>query len=132
MPERAAFEYSVIRIVPRVEREEFINAGVILFCKLRRFLGARVHLDDARLLALDPLADVACIREQLDLIPLIAAGGTAAGEFERLSAAERFRWLVSPRNTVIQPSPVHPGLCGDPQAALDHIYDRLVSRGVRS
>ena len=125
-PDARAFEYSVIRVAPCVEREEFVNAGVILFCKLRRFLGARIELDEARLLALQPCADVAEIRQQLDLIPAIAAGGADAGEFASLGQAERFRWLASPRNTVVQPSPVHPGLCDDPQAALDEIFARLV------
>lgn len=126
MPERAAFEYSVIRVVPRIEREECVNAGVALFCKLRRFLAAQIYLDEARLLALDPTADVDCIRQQLDLVPLIAAGGPDAGELAALSPAERFRWLTSPRNTIVQPSAVHPGLCDDPQAALDALFRRLV------
>lgn len=126
MPARAAYEYTVVRVVPCVEREEFLNAGVILFCKLHRFLGARVSLDAARLLALQPCADVAEIRRQLDLIPMIVKGGPEAGEFGALSPAERFRWLASPRNTVVQPSPVHPGLCDDPQAALDAIFARLI------
>jgi hypothetical protein len=126
MPERAAYEYSVIRIVPRIEREECLNAGVVLYCKLRRFLAARAHLDEARLLALDPSADANGIRQQLDLVRLIAAGGPDAGEIGALSAAERFRWLTSPRNTIVQPSPVHPGLCDDPLAALDALFKRLV------
>jgi hypothetical protein len=126
MPARAAYEYSVIRVVPRIEREECINAGVVLFCKLHRFLGARVHLDEARVLALDPSADLVCIRQQLDLMTLLAEGGPAAGELGALSQAERFRWLTSPRNTVIQPSPVHPGLCDDPATALDALFRRLV------
>jgi hypothetical protein len=129
MPARAAFEYSVIRVAPCVEREEFVNAGVILFCKLRRFLAARIELDEARLLALQPRADVVEIRRQLDLIPIIAAGGEPAGELGALPQAERFRWLASPRNTVVQPSPVHPGLCDDPHSALDEIFSRLVPLG---
>jgi hypothetical protein len=127
MPERAAFEYSVIRVTPRVAREEFVNAGVILFCKLRRFLDARIHLDEERLFALDPLADVDCIRQQLDAFETICRGGADAGELGALPPAERFRWLTSPRNTVVQPSPVHPGLCDDPQAALDSLFSRFVA-----
>ncbi len=127
MPARAPYEYTVIRVAPCVEREEFVNAGVILFCKARRFLGARIELDAVRLLSLQPCADLPEIRRQLDLIPLIAQGGADAGEFASLSSAERFRWLASPRNTVVQPSPVHPGLCDDPQAALDDIFARLVA-----
>ncbi|MCU0508858.1 MAG: DUF3037 domain-containing protein [Anaerolineae bacterium] len=126
MPARAAYEYSVIRVVPRIEREECINAGVILFCKLRRYLAARVHFDEARVLALDPSADLVRIRQQLELVPLLAAGGPAAGELGALSQAERFRWITSPRNTIIQPSPVHPGLCDDAEAALEALFKRLV------
>jgi hypothetical protein len=126
VPARAPYEYSIIRVTPCVEREEFVNAGVVLFCKHYRFLAARVELDEARILALDPCANVAQIREQLDLIPLIIRGGTDAGDLGALPPAERFRWLASPRNTVVQPSPVHPGLCDDPAAALDEIFNRLV------
>ncbi len=126
MPARAPYEYTVIRVAPCVEREEFLNVGVILFCKHHRFLGARISLDEARLLALDPCAAVGEIRQQLDLVPLIVAGGWDAGDLGGLPPAERFRWLASPRNTVVQPSAVHPGLCDDPQAALDEIFARLV------
>jgi hypothetical protein len=126
MPERAAFEYSVIRVMPRIEREEVVNAGVVLFCKRHKFLAAAVHLDEARLLALDPRADVRCIGQQLALLEVICRGGPDAGDLRELSPAERFRWLTSPRNTIIQPSPVHPGLCADPQAALDALFRRLV------
>lgn len=126
MPERAPFEYTVIRVAPSVEREEFVNAGVILFCKQHRFLAARLRLDEARLLALQPCANIAEIQRQLDLISLIVEGGRSAGDYGGLAPAERFRWLASPRNTVVQPSPVHPGLCDDPQAALDGIFRRLV------
>jgi hypothetical protein len=126
VPVRAPYEYTVIRIVPCVEREEFLNAGVILFCKHHRFLGARIALDAERLLALQSCADLPQIRQQLDLIQAITQGGRDAGELGGLRQAERFRWLASPRNTVVQPSPVHPGLCIDPQAALDEIFSRLV------
>jgi hypothetical protein len=123
---RAPYEYTVIRIVPCVEREEFVNAGVILFCKQHRFLAARLSLDEERLLALQPCTDIAEIRHQLELIPAIIKGGREAGDLGTLPLAERFRWLASPRNTVVQPSAVHPGLCDDPQAALDEIFARLV------
>lgn len=128
MPVAAPYEYTVVRVVPCVEREEFVNVGAILFCKQHRFLAARLELDAGRLLALQPCADVEDIRQQLDLIPLIVKGGREAGDIGALSQAERFRWLASPRNTVVQPSPVHPGLCDDPQAALDEIFRRLVLR----
>ena len=132
MPARASFEYTVLRVAPSVEREEFINAGVLLFCQQLHFLGARIALDASRVVALDPQADVAGIRAQLDLIPRIAAGGQEAGEIGLLPLGERFRWLASPRNTIVQPSTVHPGLCTDPQAALDLIFTRLVPAQGRS
>jgi hypothetical protein len=127
MRARAAYEYCVLRVVPDIEREEFVNVGVLLFCRTRRFLGVRIELDERRLLALDPCADVAQIARQLDLIEVIAAGGPGAGDFAEFAPAERFRWLASPRNTVVQPSPVHPGLCDDPQAVLDRLFDRMVA-----
>ncbi len=126
MPAFASYEYSVLRVTPSVEREEFVNAGVLLFCRTLRFLGARIALDVRRVLALDPEADIASIQAQLDLIPRIVEGGPGAGQLGELTMGERFRWLASPRNTVVQPSPVHPGLCSDPQAALDSIFARLV------
>lgn len=132
MPALAPYEYSVVRVVPCIEREEFINVGVLLFCKQHRFLGARLELNEARLLALAPRADVSEICRHLDLVRCIAAGGRAAGEIGALSPAERFRWLSSPRNTVVQPSAVHPGLCSDPQASLDALFERLVLTGTRA
>src|SRR5438874_419137 len=121
MPTRDVFEYAVIRLVPRVEREEFINVGVILFCRTRHFLDARIALDTKRLAALAPHLDVAAIQEQLNHIPLICMGGAAAGPIGLLPQPERFRWLIAPRSTVVQSSPVHGGLCEDPQAELDRL-----------
>ncbi len=126
MPEPSAFDYAVVRIVPEVTREEFVNVGVILFCRTRHFLGARLHLDRARLATLDPALDVKDIEAQLALIPAICQGGPEAGPFADLSQSERFHWLVSPRSTVVQVSPVHPGLTTDPQAALDDLFGKLV------
>lgn len=126
MPNTNAFEYTVVRVVPHVEREEFVNVGVILFCRPLRFLDCCVELDEARLLALAPDCDVDAVRTQLALIPAICAGGPAAGELADLDQAERFRWLAAPRSTVIQVSPVHNGLCDDPQAALDDLFERLI------
>src|SRR4051812_20943961 len=126
MPARAAFEYAVIRLVPRVEREEFVNAGVVLFCRTRRFLDARVALDTVRVAVLAPELDLAAVQEQLDHIPLICLGGAAAGPIGSLPQQERFRWLVAPRSTVVQPSPVHCGLCDDPQAVLGRLGAFLV------
>ena len=126
MPNTSAFEYTVVRVVPYVEREEFVNAGVILFCRPLRFLDCRIELDEARLLALAPDCDIAAVRSQLALIPAICAGGPPAGELAGLDQPERFRWLAAPRSTVIQVSPVHNGLCGDPHAALVDLFERLV------
>jgi hypothetical protein len=131
VPSTSAFEYTVVRVVPHVEREEFVNVGVILFCKPLRFLECRVDLDEARLLALAPDCPVDAVRTQLALIPAVCAGGPAAGELAALDQAERFRWLAAPRSTVIQVSPVHNGLCDDPQAALDDLFERLVGSSGR-
>ncbi len=126
MPERSAFNYAVIRVVPHVEREEFVNVGVVLFCKTRRFLDARIRLDHTRLAAISPELDVEMIAEQLDLIPRICAGGKAAGPIGELSPEERFRWITSPRSTSLQFSAVHCGLCDDPHKALDEIFDKMI------
>jgi Protein of unknown function (DUF3037) len=128
MPAREVFEYAIIRIVPRVEREEFINAGVVLFCRTRQFLDARIALDTQRLAALAPYLDMAAVQEQLGHIPLVCLGGAAAGPIGLLPLAERFRWLVAPRSTVVQPSPVHAGLCDDPQAELERLLATMVGQ----
>jgi DUF3037 family protein len=128
MPARDVFEYAIIRLVPRVEREEFVNVGVVLFCRSRRFLGARIALDTARLRALAPDLDVPAIQEQLDHIPIVCLGGAAAGPIGLLPQPERFRWLVAPRSTIVQPSPVHCGLCDDPQVELDRLVATMVSQ----
>ena len=112
--------------VPHVEREEFVNTGVILFCRPLRFLDCRMELDEARLRALAPDCDIAAVRSQLALIPAICAGGAGAGELASLDQPERFRWLAAPRSTVIQFSPMHNGLCDDPQTALVDLFERLV------
>lgn len=127
MPAVSSFDYAVVRLVPQVEREEFINVGVILFCRTRRCLVSRIELDQRRLAALAPDFDLARVQTHLDLIPRVCAGGTEAGPFAGLSQAERFHWLVSPRSTVIQISPVHCGLCTDPETALNDLFDRLVN-----
>ena len=130
MPERLAFEYAVIRIVPRVERGEFLNAGVVLICRSRRFLGARVEFDRERLGCFAPRLDgsfVNSIEAHLLLIPRIAAGDPAAGPIAQLDFRERFHWLVAPSSTVLQASPAHTGLCDDPAAELDKLFDELVN-----
>jgi hypothetical protein len=116
----------VIRVVPRVEREEFVNAGVIVSCPEKGFLEARVELDEARVLALDPHVDLAAIRAHLAAIPRIAAGGAEAGPIGALSPRERFHWLVSARSTAIQVSPAHSGRCEDPAALLEHLMETMV------
>jgi hypothetical protein len=129
MPERCSFDYAVVRVVPRVDRGEFLNAGVILFCRAKRFLGARIELDRERLAALAPSFDPAEAELHLESILRVAAGGEAAGPLGRLSERERFDWLVAPRSTIIQTSPVHSGLATDPETALEHLMDRMVRRG---
>jgi hypothetical protein len=121
-----AYDYCVIRLVPRVEREEFVNVGVIVSCPRGKFLRARFELDEQRLQAFDATLDIASIRLQLATIPLICAGGTEAGPIGRLSTRERFHWLASTRSTVIQMSPVHTGRCSDPDTLVEHLLDRMV------
>lgn len=121
------FEYAVIRVVPQVAREEFINVGVILYCKASRFLDMEFQLDEARLLALHPHADVADIRTHLEAFQAIARGASDAGPIAQLDAASRFRWLTARRSTVIQTSQVHPGLCGQPAETLLRLYKALVA-----
>jgi len=121
------FDYAIVRVVPRVERGECINAGVIVACATQRFLAARVALDVARLRALDPAIDADEIAAGLAAIPLIAAGDPRGGPIAALPTGERFHWLVAPRSAVIQTSPVHTGLCGDPMAVLDDLMSRLVA-----
>jgi hypothetical protein len=125
-PPRNAFQYSIVRVLPRVERGECLNVGVILLCRPRRFLAARIALDETRLAALAPHLDPATIRPHLDAIERIAAGDPAAGPMARLGQAERFHWLVAPSSTIIQPSEVHSGLCDDPAAELAHLVASLV------
>jgi Protein of unknown function (DUF3037) len=120
---RTTFDYALVRVVPRPERGEQINAGVILYCRARDFLEARIALDRARLLALDPTLDADEIGRALAVFPQVCAG---QGPMGRLDLAERFHWLVAPRSTVVQVSPVHAGLCDDPAAALDHLIQTMV------
>ena len=126
MPAHCSYDYAVVRVVPRVEREEFVNVGVIVSCYERDFLEARIELDEARLSAIDPAVDLATVRAHLATIPVICAGGEEAGPIGKLSPRERFRWLVAPRSTVIQVSPAHTGLSGDPAAALEQLLGNMV------
>ncbi len=121
-----SYDYAVLRVVPSVEREEFVNAGVLLHCPEQEFLGCRIHLDEIRLRALWPLLDVDLIRRHLEASARICAGDADAGPIARLSRRERFQWLVAPRSTTLQVSPVHSGVCDSPAEALDEIFRRLV------
>ncbi|HWM86421.1 MAG TPA: DUF3037 domain-containing protein [Kofleriaceae bacterium] len=125
------FDYAVVRVVPRVDRDEFINAGVILHCRGADFLGATIALDRARLAALFPAAgrDVDAIERALAVIPRICAGDPAAGPIAGLPRSERFHWLVAPRSTIAQVSAVHSGLCDDPALTLQHLVDTMVKIG---
>ena len=126
MPDHHTYDYAVVRVVPRVERGEFINAGVILSCAAQNFLRAQIELDAARLLSLDPGADVDALRSALEAIPLICDGGPAAGPIGMLSVRERFHWLVAPRSASIQTSAVHTGRCSDLAQTLEHLMTRMV------
>lgn len=126
MPDQPTYDYAVIRVVPRVEREEFVNVGVILSCPAKRFLEARIEVDEQRLRALDSSLDLESIRAHLATIPAICSGGEEAGPIGRLPQRERFHWLVAPRSTVIQTSPPHTGCCDDPAEVLERLMKRMV------
>ncbi len=121
-----SYDYAFIRVVPNVERGECLNVGVLLFCSTQSFLGVRIHLDQARALALASDLDLATVQQELDAIVQICEGGPKAGLLRQMSQSERFQWLVSPRSTVIQTSPVHVGLCSNPEAALEHLLKTMV------
>ena len=127
MPALSSFDYAVVRVVPRVERQEFLNAGVILFCLERDFLQARVAVDEARLRALWPETDAALVRQHLEAIPRICAGDPDGGPIARLSLRERFHWLVAPRSTILQVSPVHSGLSESPERTLEELFRQMVA-----
>lgn len=127
LPEsRAAFDYAIVRVVPRVERGEFINVGIILFCRTHRFLEAHIALQPQRLQAIAPHLDMPVVQCHLDIIPRICAGDAAAGPIALLPQTERFHWLVNPRSTIIQTSPAHGGLCTDPADTLKRLMATLV------
>ena len=127
MPDQFRYDYAVIRVVPKVDREEFINAGVILSCPDKSFLEARIKLNESRLLSLDPSLDLEMVRTHLETIPTICQGGDEAGTIGQLPQRQRFHWLVAPRSTIIQTSPVHTGRCSDPAAALEHLVSMMVT-----
>ena len=120
------FEYAVLRVIPRVERGECINAGVVLYCQVDGFLDARVHLDADRLKALDPHADLEAVRAHLEAVRSVCAGGSEAGTVGSLPLRERFGFVVAPRSTVVQPSEVHTGLTDDPEAELERLLRSMV------
>jgi hypothetical protein len=120
------FQYALLRVVPRVERGEFINAGVVLYCQDAGFLDARIHLDPERLRALDPNLDPEAIRAHLEVARLVCEGGPEAGAVGLLPPGQRFGWLVAPRSTVVQPSPVHTGFADDPEEAIEHLLRVMV------
>ena len=127
MPDQFRYDYAVIRVVPKVDREEFINAGVILSCPDKSFLEARIKLNESRLLSLDPSLDLEMVRSHLETIPTICRGGDGAGPIGQLPQRQRFHWLVAPRSTIIQTSAVHTGRCSDPAVALEHLVAKMVT-----
>jgi hypothetical protein len=123
---RSSFDYAVLRVVPRVERGEFVNAGVIVFCLEKKYLGARVHVEEQRLRALWPELDLDLVRNHLEAFQRICNGDEAAGPVAKLGIRERFHWMVSPRSTIIQVSPVHSGLCQGTDGIVDRLFQELV------
>ncbi|HEX7727980.1 MAG TPA: DUF3037 domain-containing protein [Terracidiphilus sp.] len=123
----ASFDYALLRVVPRVERQEFVNAGVVVFCREKRYLAARVRLNRERVQVLWPEADLDLIAQHLDAVVRICQGDPAAGAIAQLSQSERFHWLVSPRSTILQPSPVHTGVCDETGDLLDRLETQLLS-----
>jgi hypothetical protein len=127
-PSRSGFAYAVLRVVPDIEREEFVNAGLILFDRERGYLVARTRLDPAAVDALRVGCDHEAIRRQLELVEQIAHGSIATAPFAAMSQSERFHWLTTPRSTVVQPGPLHTGVTEDPSATFEHLFGVLVTR----
>jgi len=125
-PSRSLFSYAVLRVVPDIEREEFLNAGLLLFCRERQYLRAAISLDVDRLRALRPDIDADAVRAQLDLVERISSGAVARGPLAQMSQSERFHWLTTPRSTVVQPGPIHGGMSEDPDATFDRLFETLV------
>jgi Protein of unknown function (DUF3037) len=130
-PAASPFAYLVLRVVPSVERGERLNVGVVVFCRQRRFLGARVHLDEARLAALDPELDVRELADHLNGLVRVVEGEPGAGPIAALDQSDRFGWLAAPSSTIVQPSEVHTGLCEDPARTLEELHGRLVADRLR-
>ena len=127
-PSRSAFSYAVVRVVPDIEREEFLNAGLILFSRPHRYLVARTRLDADALGSLSAGGDLEGLREQLALVERIAAGSADAGPIAHMTPSERFHWLTAPRSTGVQPGPIHAGVTDDPAATFEHLFSLLVAR----
>jgi len=125
VPALSSFDYATLRIVPCAERGEFVNAGLVMHCPEAAFLECRVRLDESRLRALWPELDLEVIREHLEAFPKVAAGDPEAGPIAKLSRRERFHWLVAPRSTMIQVSPVHSGMCESPAEVMEELFRRL-------
>lgn len=126
LPPAESFAYALLRVVPRVERGECINIGVVLFCRTRRFLDLRTAVDEVRLRALAPDLDLGAVHRHLELIRLVCHGDPAGGPIAALPQSERFGWIVAPLSTIVQPGPVHPGLSPDPAVALDRLLATMV------
>ena len=126
MRETSSYDYAIIRVVPYVERGECLNVGVILYSPTRRFIGALIHFDQERLRALAPQLDFSALQQQLEHLVRVCNGKKSGGPIGQLSQSERFNWLISPRSTIIQTSPVHAGICADPQEELQGLLKKLV------
>ena len=131
MPDRFLYDYAIIRVVPKVEREEFINVGAIVSCGTKKFLEARIEIDEQRLMAIDSTLDLEMIRNHLAVIPIICAGGKDSGAIGQLPQRERFHWLVAPRSTIVQTSRVHTGFCQNLPVAIEHLLDTMVRSSCR-
>jgi hypothetical protein len=129
VPAQRSYDYAVIRVVPRVERQEFVNAGVLVWCREQDFIEARIELDDARLQVLDPDVDLEAVRRHLASFSVICRGGDDAGPIGKLPKRERFDWLVAPRSTIIQTSAVHTGRCDDLASTMERLLDTMVRAG---
>ncbi len=129
MQDQRSYDYAVIRVVPRVERQEFVNVGVILWCRDQDFIEARIEMNEARVRMLDPAIDLDTVRRHLDSFVIICNGGTDAGPIGKLPKRERFDWLVAPRSTIIQTSAVHTGRCADPALTMQRLLDTMVRDG---
>jgi Protein of unknown function (DUF3037) len=126
MPATSSYDYAIVRIVPLVERGECINIGVIVFCRTQRFLDMLIHFDQHRLNAFAPGLDFSLVQQEIEHLLQVCRGGHASGPIGELSQAERFHWIVSPRSTIIQTSPVHCGICSDPRRTLENLLEKLV------